>query len=337
MPKITVFIPVRNRARYIGEAIESILGQTLSDFELLIIDDASTDDSVDRIQAFDDPRLRLVRNERNQGIPATRNRGVALAEGEYLAFLDSDDRALPGRLTQQLRFLEAHPDHAAVGGWMAWIDARGKRTGKIKRKAVSADQIAAERLFRAGLENSTAMARTAILRAYPHNEDFALGSDYELWARIGAQYKLAALPEVLIERRRHAGQSTAENKMKIKQGRLRIFAAQLAQLGIAFEPEDLERHFLLRRMHKVDFRPDAAYLDWADDWLTRLQAANHERGLYPEPAFTAVLGTFWSKTCLMALRNAGLATLPRFWRSPLRLPAWAGLRAEAKTRLRIHS
>ncbi len=326
--RVTVLIPVRNRERYVAAAIESALAQTLRDLEVLVVDDASSDGSRDVVRSFGDPRVRLVENETHLGIPGTRNRGVDLARGEYLAFLDSDDQALPERLEKQARFLDEHPDHAAVGAWVEWMDERGRPTGRVKRKATAADRIAAERLFRSCLENSVATARTELLRKFRHREHFELGSDYDLWARIAAEHAIAALPEVLVRRRAHEGRTTRGREERIKELRLEIFAEQLSRLGVSFGPEDLERHYLLRRMHKVGFRPDAAYLDWAEAWLSGIGAANASRRLYPEPALSEVLGGFWLKACWSG-RGRGTSAWRRFWRSPLHRASWALLRRPA--------
>lgn len=332
MPKVSIVIPVHNRERYVGAAIDSALNQTFTDFELLIIDDGSTDRSLARVAAYEDPRLRVLRNERNLGIPATRNRAVACARGEYLAFLDSDDWAHPERLARQAAFLDRHSDYAAVGAWIEWMDAAGKPTGKVKRKATKADQVAAERLFRAGLENTTVMARTRILRDYPHRTEFALGSDYDLWARLAAVYPLTNLPMVLARRRQHTGRTTARfSDAHAKAWRLEIFAWQLRALGLGFTDSDLDRHYLLRRMHKLGFTPDSDFLDWAENWLVALRSANRARGLYPEPAFSGVLGGFWFKTCW----NAESAASPwrRFRRSALYRPACSGALRLASMRM----
>ena len=301
--RVTVLIPVRNRERYVAAAIESALAQTLRDLEVLVVDDASSDGSRDVVRSFGDPRVRLVENETHLGIPGTRNRGVDLARGEYLAFLDSDDQALPERLEKQARFLDEHPDHAAVGAWIEWMDERGRPTGRVKRKATAADRIAAERLFRSCLENSVATARTELLRKFRHREHFELGSDYDLWARIAAEHAIAALPEVLVRRRAHEGRTTRGREERIKELRLEIFAEQLSQL-------------------------DAAYLDWAEAWLSGIGAANASRRLYPEPALSEVLGGFWLKACWSG-RGRGTSAWRRFWRSPLHRASWALLRRQA--------
>ncbi|MDJ0851589.1 MAG: glycosyltransferase family A protein [Myxococcota bacterium] len=327
--RVTVLIPVRNRERYVAEAIESALAQTFRALEVLVVDDASSDGSRDVVRAFSDPRVRLVENETHLGIPRARNRGVDLARGEYLAFLDSDDCALPERLQRQVGFLDANPDHGAVGAWIEWMDEEGRPQGRFKRKATSPEQIAAERLFRSCLENSSATARTDLLRKFRHREHFELGSDYDLWARMAAEHPLAALPEVLVRRRAHKGRTTRGREARIKALRLEIFAEQLSALGLAFDAEDLERHYLLRRMHKMGFRPDPPYLAWAERWLGSLRTANGVKGLYPEPAFGEVLGGFWLKACW----NAGAPGFWRFWRSPLRRGSWAPLLRGLRRRL----
>lgn len=324
-PKVTVAVPVYNRERYVRDAIDSILAQTFTDFELLVIDDGSTDGSREVVQAFRDPRIRLVCNGANLGIPKTRNAAVRLARGEYLAFLDSDDTALPKRLAKQVAFLDGHPDHAAVGAWIGWMDEEGRPLGRIKRKAVSPDEIAAQRLFRSGLENSASMARTPVLRDFPHREDLGVGSDFDMWARVAGAHKLANLPEVLVRRRTHAHRTTREKTHLIKTLRMSIYASQLTVLGIEFTDADLERHFLLRRMHKMNFTPDRHYLQWADAWMVGLQSANRTVRLYPEPAFSHELGVFWFKTCLHAFAGVGWSAWRRFWASPLRRFAWPGL------------
>jgi glycosyltransferase involved in cell wall biosynthesis len=325
-PKVTAVIPVYNREKYVGDAIDSILAQTFTDFELLVIDDGSTDRSREVVWSYHDPRIRLVCNETNEGIPKTRNKGIRLAHGEYLAFLDSDDWACSERFAKQVSFLDSHPDYAAVGAWIAWIDEEGRSLRRVKRKPVLPDEIAAQRLFQSGIENSASMARTVVLREYGHREEYDLSEDFDLWARIAAKNKLATLPEVLVRRRMHSGRITQEKALRMKDRRLAIYAAQLRMLGIVFTDTDLERHFLLRSMRKQKFTPDLRYLQWAEAWLLGLQEANQRALCYPEPAFSEMLGRLWLKGCWYALAGREWTAWRRFWGSPLRRNAWRGLR-----------
>lgn len=322
-------IPVYNREAYVGAAIASVLAQTFTDFELLVIDDGSTDRSREVVRAYHDPRLRLLHNERNQGLPRTRNAGVDSARGAYLAFLDSDDVALPTRLAKQVAFLDNHPHHAAVGTWVDWMDDAGRPLGRIKRRPVAAEDVAALRLFRQGIENTASMARTAVLRAYRHDERFAVSEDFEIWARIAAEHGIANLPEVLVRRRAHAQQTSKDRDEQTRLYRQAIYARQLRDLGLSFEEQDLTRHHLLRRMRKSRFTPDRDYVDWADAWLLALQAANARAGNYPEPSLSQLLGGLWLKVCWNAVPTLGL---PTAWRrlhaSPLRRWVLPGLRKD---------
>lgn len=332
-PRVTVVIPVYNREKYVGEAIDSVLAQTFTDFELLVIDDGSTDQSRVVMQSYHDSRIRFIVNDTNEGIPKTRNKGIQLAQGEYLAFLDSDDWAYPQRFMKQVAFLDSHADYAAVGAWIVWMDEQSRSLRQVKRKPVSSEEIAAERLFRQGIENSASMARTAVLREYGHQEEYDLSEDFDLWARIAAKHRLATLPEVLVRRRLHSGQITREKSLRMKDRRLAIYASQLRSLGITFTDSDLERHLLLRSMRKQKFTPDVAYVEWAEGWLLGLQAANQHSGSYPEPAFSRLLGKLWLKVCWYASVNLGWSAWRRFWSSQLRGDALQSLR----TSLTLHA
>jgi glycosyltransferase involved in cell wall biosynthesis len=311
-PRVTVVIPVYNRAQYVREAIDSILRQTYSDFELLLIDDGSTDGTGEVLRSYADERVRLVSHQSNLGIPRTRNEGVRLARGDYVAFLDSDDVAYSTRLERQVAFLDTHPDFAAVGAWVSWMDGTGRPISRVKRKPVSSREIAALRLLRSGVENSASMGRTTILRNYPHNEGCDVVSDFELWARIATRHKLSNLPEVLVRRRLHGGQITKLKAEAIGLVRQAIYADQLARLDVAFTPKDLERHGKLRGMQKRNFTPDRSYVDWAERWLIRLHEANNRTLSYPEPEFSVLLGKLWFRVCWHAQRNVGWAVWPQF-------------------------
>ncbi len=323
-PRVTVVIPVYNRPQYVREAIESILRQTYSDFELLVIDDGSSDGTGEVVRSYANDRVRLVRHERNLGIPRTRNDGVRLARSEYVAFLDSDDVADPMRLERQVAFLDSHPDYAAVGAWVSWMNADGRPISRVKRKPVSSSEIAALRLLRSGVENSASMARTSILRDYWHNEAYDVASDYELWARIAARYKLSNLPEVLVCRRLHGGQFTKLKADSVRLARQAIYANQLCQLDVSFTTEDLERHALLRGMQKRNFTPDRSYVDWTERWLLRLHEANRRTMTYPEPEFSRLLGKLWLRVCWHARLNVGWVVWPQFVTSALSLRAPRG-------------
>jgi glycosyltransferase involved in cell wall biosynthesis len=325
-PTITVLLPVSGAAPHLAAAVDSILGQSLSDLELLLVDDGAAEEAREVIRMLCDPRFRTLRHAAPMGATATLAEAVGLAHGRYFALMPADGLAHPERLARQVAFLEAHPDHAAVSAWVDWIDESGRRK-RIKRKPVAADEVAARRLFRSGIEHVAAVARTAVLRENIGAAVRAGSGEFDLWARIAARHKLANLPEVLLTRCRIAGAPADPEQRRIERGA--VYGLQLTELGIAFTDEDLQRHFLLRRMRKEHFAPDSAYLAWAEAWLRNLQAANARIHAYPEPVFSEVLGTYWVKVCWHGSRRIGRVAAWRAFRaSPLHRWAWPGLKRQ---------
>lgn len=126
MPKVTVKIPSYNHGKFIGKAIQSILDQTFQDFEILIVDDCSPDNSVEVIKSFNDPRIKLIVNEKNMGACYGHNLMIDMAQGEYIALLNSDDIWLPNKLEKQVKFLDENHNYGAVFGLIKAIDETGK-------------------------------------------------------------------------------------------------------------------------------------------------------------------------------------------------------------------
>jgi len=201
--KITVLMPVYNGANYIREAIDSILSQTFSDFEFLIINDGSTDQSESIIRSCRDDRIRLVHSEENRGLIFTLNSGLAMAKGEYIARMDQDDISMPDRLQKQFNFLEENSNIALVGGWAEIIDTHGEKIGTYKMP-VGYDEIKFELLFRNPLIHGTIFFRKNIvaeLGGYNENNEHA--EDYGLYSTMIKDYQIVNLPEFLMKYRIH--------------------------------------------------------------------------------------------------------------------------------------
>jgi glycosyltransferase involved in cell wall biosynthesis len=336
-PRVTVFIPVYNRERYLCVALNSILAQSFADFELLALDDGSTDGSLALLERFAarDPRVRVVANGTNLGIPRTRNRGLELARGEYIALLDSDDYAYPDRLRAQVRFLDANPDHVQVGTWGSFMDETGRLTRRVRRQPVRASDVNAELLFRCCLSNRSIMARTAVLRAYRYREEFPRCQDYDMHVRLAERYAMANLPAILVCGRQHAGRYTGLTPDLGRERKMAIHRAQLAALGLDPSAADLERHHLLARAGHAD----GAYLDWAEAWLSDLLEANRRAQRYDQAALARAAGKRWLRLCLQARRQS-LRTWKRMLgssllRSAARAGGWHALRRAAAPPLRL--
>lgn len=161
MPAITVAMPVYNDADYVREAVDSILAQTFTDFTLLIVDDGSTDATPAILDSLADPRIRILRHERNLGRSAARNTALAAADSRYLAWMDADDISLPRRLERQAAFLDAHPDLSACGtGLRLFHQGRGQY-----RFSADPDMVAASMIFHTAMGFATTMFRLTDIRA----------------------------------------------------------------------------------------------------------------------------------------------------------------------------
>ncbi|MCP4351741.1 MAG: glycosyltransferase [Desulfobacterales bacterium] len=208
-PTVSIIMPVYNGELYLKEAIESILNQTLTDFEFIIIDDGSSDATRDIIKSFHDKRILLLCNDKNIGLTRSLNIGLNSASGKYIARQDADDVSLPIRLQKQVSYLRAYPDVALLGTWAKCIDEKGNVLREI-RPTANKTLLRWRMMFNNRIIHSTAMfdsQKIKQLGGYDEKADFA--RDYELWRRIMNHYDVAQLPEILILWRNHCKSITA--------------------------------------------------------------------------------------------------------------------------------
>jgi glycosyltransferase involved in cell wall biosynthesis len=218
-PTVSVLMAVYNTQRYVAQAIESILKQTFTDFELILIDDGSTDRSLQILQhyAAQDARIRLTSRE-NRGIPKTRNEMLAQAEGEFIAILDSDDVALPDRLARQVEFLQQRPEVVWVGGAFELIDDRGHLLIRIAlpesnqqiRSLLADGQISF-------LHPTAMLRRAAAVAVGGYDEELPLAEDLDLWLRLSEVGELANLAETVVQYRLHPNSICTRNQMNPKE------------------------------------------------------------------------------------------------------------------------
>lgn len=192
-----------NAASYIAASIESVLNQTYPHFELLIVDDGSTDNTIEIVQRFADPRIRLIGNGENKGLPYTRNVALKEARGEFLAVLDSDDIALSNRLEMQIQYFLARPSLAILGGHAHIIDKNGQRTGQDITPPTGSDKLRTILLFTNTFVHSTVMIRMSALRDVGGYPNHLVAQDYGLFARIALHYEVDNIAEYLGEYRMH--------------------------------------------------------------------------------------------------------------------------------------
>ena len=194
---ITVLMPVYNAEKFLKEAIDSILAQTFTAFEFLIIDDASADSSAAIIQHYNDPRIRYIKNESNLGISATLNRGIELANTEWIARMDADDISYPDRLEKQFRHCEAVPDCALISCW-ARVITEDKQ--EVRTEHYKSNYYYYNLTFECWIYHPTVLFRkSAVMDVGMYRVPYA--EDYELFWQLLRKYRICNLPEVLLDYR----------------------------------------------------------------------------------------------------------------------------------------
>jgi len=329
-PRVTVLLPVHNGGGYLDEAVRSILRQTFPDFELLAIDDGSTDGTLEALRAYRDPRVRIVVNERNLGLVETLNRGLSLSRGEYVARMDSDDVSLPGRLGRQVRFLDGNPEVGVCGTWARII--RGHRNGPLICPPVDSEEIRARLLFGSAMVHPSVMFRLSSLVDHDLRYDprHAHAEDFGMWRRCSGHFPLANIPRVLIAYRVTQGGVSSTHALRQAESARAICREAVGCLGLDPSEEELETH------HRIGLSAscgDRESLERAERWLITLGEANALLRVYPEPLFSGVLGERWFVVC-NATALSGKWAWAAYRRSPLRLLADPGALREGKFALK---
>lgn len=225
-PLVSVLMPVYNGRPFVSEAVESILCQTLRDFEFIVIDDGSTDGSLDVLRAFAlrDTRIRLIESS-HYGYVTLLNRGLSLCRGQYIARMDADDIACRDRLTRQIEYLKAHPSVGVVGGGMLVVSRDGRPIG-ISRPIADDSEVHRRLPHGNCLAHPTVvMRRDALLKVGGYRSEFLPAEDYDLWLRISEHCRLTNVPEIVLRYRVHDKQVSTT---QVLQQVISTIAAQLA-------------------------------------------------------------------------------------------------------------
>lgn len=268
MPKVSVLMAVYNDQRYVREAIASILNQTWTDYEFLIVNDGSTDDTRAIITSFDDPRIRLIDNPANIGLTKSLNRGLALAQGDYIARQDSDDISHPTRLEWQVQFLDAHPDVVLLGTQIRQIDQHGNPLPERSVRPTTGIGIKWHLLFDNPFPHTSVMFRRSVVwdTLYGYNEDFIRSQDFELWSRIASTYSVCNLSEVLVDYRVHPASIQSTNNPPYDRMREVVWVRNLQQfLNLSSHPSEWAR--LIYENHHLT---TAGTIDHPGLWITVL-------------------------------------------------------------------
>lgn len=288
--KVSVVMPVYNKAPFLREAVESILHGSFTDLELICADDKSTDDSLDVLRSINDPRLRILELPENGGPGIAANAAMDAARGEYIVRMDADDIAVPERIALQVAFMDAHPEVGASGGQLQLFGSEDAPW----TFPLHPDDCAAQLVFGVPVSQPASILRRSVLLRHGlrfHPEWPRIGEDWLFWLHMAPHTRFANLPEVLVRYRR--------GPQNIGHGRDKVADFTLLQreafrlLGIPCSDEELD----LQLMGSTLFarKPDAARVRALHQWYQRLLELDRQHGFAPVEAFTRRVEQQWDK------------------------------------------
>ncbi|MEI6057424.1 MAG: glycosyltransferase family 2 protein [bacterium] len=298
---ISVIMPVHNGEKYLAEAIRSILAQTLKDFEFIIIDDCSTDHTAETIKSFKDPRIIVIKNDRQSGVAASLNKGINAAKGKYVARMDADDISLLKRLETQVAYMEKHPTIGICGTWVKTFNTGDAEKHRLWKKPITDGEIKTLMFFTSSLIHPTVMFRRETLNTYNlrYDETYQSAQDYELWSRAIDYVQFANIPRVLLHYRIHANSITGTKS-----------AAQQRNA-------DTVREYLAQKI-KFSLKPTNDSLVAYEEWLFEIRDKSNLAKYTDIKTIRTIIGKLWLSACIEKARP-GFSIFNKYWTSPLRI------------------
>ena len=294
MHKVTVLMPIFNVEKYIGEAIKSILTQSFTDLELLIINDGSTDKTANLVRKYKDKRIKFINNKKNRGLVAVLNQGMKLIKSRYLVRMDGDDISLPTRIEKQVQFMESHPEIDVCGTWFEVFESGAK--SKTYSRPVSPAACKASLLFTDPVCHATTIMRFETLKKHDvkYSPGFEHLEDYEFWNRISPFANFSNIDEVLYRYRYHSD-STGHKEQKEQQRLMKMVQEiYLKKLGILTASKDVVIHSqILNRSYK----PSILFLIRTGLWFRKLIKTNQKSRIYDDVEFSKIINQKWLMVC----------------------------------------
>lgn len=298
-PVASVLMPVCNAADTIRESVQSILSQSFKNFELIIVDDGSTDGTVDYLVTLRDARLHLLRLEQHHGIVAALNTGLQRARGEFIFRMDADDMAMPDRLQVQLEWMQRHPEVDVCGTFIRCFDDSGPRG--LKEFPLGPDDIRAALIFESALAHPSVVFRAEALRrgglSYPEGMDGV--EDYALWATGKDCLCFANIPRPLVFYRLPATADSERRRLRREKAR-HVREQLVRQLGVTVATDELTLHHAIAEHRVWEL---ATRIEQVAVWLERLRTANDASQVFPQQAFERALLRRFYLICKAATLN----------------------------------
>lgn len=328
-PRVSVLMAVKDGADTVAEAMDSILGQTLTDIEFIVVDDGSTDHTPVVLKGYDDARIMWIRNERSQGLTQSLNRALARARGTFIARQDADDRSLPERLERQVEFLEEHTDVGLLGTAYHVLDETGARQ-EIQCHPTGDHGIRWQMLFHNAFCHTSVMFRSKLFNdnGLRYNETVTYSQDYDLWARAMEVTRGGNLDTPLVELRLHESSISATKRASQQRFAGKVSRRQLAALLPDRTPSEDEISVLRRCYYRLPDDVDEDELNTCRLFLAALDAFSRR---YPGAAsFISRERRNWVERLMVGSFRNGTRRFLAVGTSLLPLAPVAVLRAAAK-------
>lgn len=312
-PSISVVMPVYNAQDFLSEAIQSVLDQTFTDFECIIINDGSTDRSVEIIKSFKDQRIRAVDNDQNIKIVRTLNKGISLAKGKYIVRMDADDICLPERFKTQFNFMEENPDVGACGSWFENI---GDVSG-ISRYESDHNVIRFKMLYQMPVLHPSTIIRKSLLENYniTYNTNFPGAEDLDFFIRIAEVSRLVNIPKVLLIYRQHSASAKSLLQDNIKSLLFMTSSYQFGKIGLEINEKDNE---LFTRFCYADFDLNSEERDHLEKFLIKTIEANSKSNYLDHAYMVKTIGEKWFHLCNNLSGQKEINMYKQFQLSPLK-------------------
>lgn len=315
-PLVSVLMPCYNVERYVEESLNSILGQTYSNLEIIVIDDCSTDKTLAILEkmAERDQRIKIYRNETNLKLIATLNKGIDLCNGKYIARMDADDIALPERLKKEVDFLEQHPDYDIVST-MFYTFHEGKKKQHLYINPERYEEIQAFILFKSCVCHPAVMIRRAMFQNLDlkFEEKYLHVEDYALWSKAVYKTKIANINEPLLLYRVHKAQISSLYEQKQRENKIEVFKIHCRHLGLDSSPDFMDVYASVAE--SVPLYPTFEYLSQCESFMKKLIALNTDKSFCSDEYLKKMLSLHWIRLC--ANSRLGLKVLKRCYASEL--------------------
>ncbi len=293
-PTLSIIMPVYNAEAYLREAVESILAQTYTDFELIIVEDGSTDNSRKIIDSFTDSRVKKLYNDGNKGIVFTRNRGMAAARGRYIAPFDADDIAHPEKFAKQIQFLEENPEYGLLGTWAKLIDGKGNTLNEKWKVNAPPDRIPAILLFRNYFVQSSVVMRREATPKGGYETGLDAVEDYRMWTQIASKWKVWNYPEYLINYRIHEQGITKRESDLMPDRDDKVF--RIAYKSLEITPDE-HQYRLLQQIKNDHPIANIKTLKEIENFLLLILTRNDQLRVYDNKQLKKVVQNRWLKVC----------------------------------------